>query len=198
MSILSGPAIDRLVRQRNRTDVPPLPCLSISPFDPSAVGPNSYDVTLAPDLLVYRLPTRVFERPDGCKFIDRYLDPEQDNPTEPLTIPTEGLVLQPGILYLGSTVEAIEAHRLVPVVETRSSFARLGLSTHLSAGFCDDGFAGSITLEITVACPLLLKPFVRVAQVAFHTLEGERKPYAGKYTGQRGPVASRSHLEAKR
>lgn len=98
---------------------------------------------------------------------------------------------------VGSTVERTVTHGFVPVLETRSSIARLGISTHLTAGFGDDGYGGTgdgctWTLEITCVHPVLIYPHTRIAQLAFFTLQGERQPYVGKYQSSDGPVASRS------
>lgn len=177
MSVLSGPEIARLIAAPDDA----VPRIRVDPFDPGAVGTNSLDLRLAPRLLTYR---------------DAILDAAKENETGGQEIPERGLVLWPGVLYLGSTVERVGAWGLVPCIETRSSFARLGLSAHLSAGFGDSGFNGTWVLEITVVHPLRIYAGCRICQVAFTTLEGERREYAGKYRNQSGAVASRAHLDA--
>lgn len=42
--------------------------------------------------------------------------------------------------------------------------------------------------------PLVVYAGDLVAQVTFHTVEGERRPYRGRYLHSDGPVASRSYL----
>ena len=84
----------------------------IEPWDEERLNPNSYNVSLAPELMVYT---------EAC------LDPRQDNRTRTITIPEEGLVLTPGKLYLGRTNEWTETYGLVPKLEGRSSIGRLGL-----------------------------------------------------------------------
>ena len=44
--------------------------------------------------------------------------------------------------------------------------------------------------KITVVVPVIVYPYARICQVTFETVEGEPKPYAGKYAGQTGPRAS--------
>lgn len=153
-----------------------LPYIRITPFVPAHVGPNSVDLTLSPTMLTYPIDV---------------LDSLADNPVAWQYIPPWGFVLMPGELYLGSTVEETECHGLLPLLETRSSLARLGVSCHLSAGFGDDGFRGTWTLEITVVKPVRLYPGQRVCQVSFAELKGARRPYAGRYLGQALPTASR-------
>ncbi len=57
--------------------------------------------------------------------------------------------IQPGEFILAQTYETVEIpHDLVAWVEGRSSFARVGLSVHITAPKIDPGFRGHITLEI--------------------------------------------------
>lgn len=157
----------------------------IDPFDERNLGVNSYDVRLAPALRCYE-PT-----PSGV------LDMRRENASFGVTIPEEGYVMVPGLLYLGSTVETIgtRAH-YVPHIEGRSSVGRLGLAIHVTAGFGDVGFVGTFTLELFVIQPLRVYAGERVAQAYF--LEGKGTPsklYTGKYAGYTGPVASRMHQD---
>lgn len=184
MSVLSGPAILQCV------DAAPAihegrcrgPLIEIDPFDPARLGPNSYDVALADALRVYR-PSRY-----------GHLDSRAENPTDELPIYEGGTVLMPGELYLGATVERVRCEGLVPYIDGRSSFGRLGLSVHVTAGRGDDGWNGRLTLELTVVKPLRVYAGDLVAQLTFHTLEGARAPYRGRYQHSNGPVASRAHL----
>ena len=78
------------------------------------------------------------------------LDMKANNEIEHLTIPEEGLVLEPNKLYLGRTVEHTETNNLVPMLEGRSSIGRLGLFVHVTAGFGDVGFKGFWTLKFSL------------------------------------------------
>lgn len=160
----------------------------IHPFFKAHLGPNSYDVRLFKELLVY---TR---GPDG------ELDMRADNPTKKIVIPKGGLVLQPGTLYLGSTMERVGTHRrYVPHIEGRSSCGRLGLGVHVTAGFGDMGFDGKWTLEITVVHPLRVYAGERVAQAYFLLgSSAAENMYQGKYSGKSGAVASRMHMDKRK
>lgn len=166
--------------------------ITIHPFIDSHLGTNSYDVRLANRLLVYTEP----EQTDNAV---RYLDLRAANPTRELTIPEDGLVLKPGIVYLGVTMERVETHaKYVPHLEGRSSVGRLGLSIHITAGFGDCGFTGRWTLELTVVHPLKVYAGERVAQAYF--IEGKTTPinlYKGKYRNFEEPVPSRMHEDAR-
>ncbi len=165
----------------------------ISPFDPGNLSPNSYDMTLSDQLLVYDFSAK------------GYLDVKSENPCTQLTIPAEGLVLQPDTLYIGMTNECATSPRYIPMFEGRSSMGRLGINTHITAGFGDVGWGfeklenGEIvchyptwTLEIAVVHPVKIYPGIRIGQVYFVEPKGEIEWYAGKYGKQRSPQASRA------
>ncbi len=209
MSVLSGPEIKRLVERtarlkkaarENNTPWPPgdefCPLLEITPFTPEHVGPNSYDVRLGDRLLTYQ----------GIgEYSENYvvLDCRKDNPTVEHIIPDEGIVLEPGRLYLGSTVERTWCAGLTPWCDGRSSVGRLGMQIHMTAGRGDDGFGGHVeggcawTLEIAVVHPLRVYANMRVGQLTFFTLQGKRQAYTGKYTQQTNPTASRLWMDDK-
>lgn len=127
----------------------------IEPFDEKRINPNSYNLSLADELLVYDTPV---------------LDMKKPNPVKKLTIPEDGLVLEPNKLYLGRTQEYTRTDYYVPMLEGRSSTGRLGLFIHVSAGFGDIGFAGHWTLEIFCIHPVKIYPNVEVCQIYYHTL----------------------------
>jgi dCTP deaminase len=63
--------------------------------------------------------------------------------------PDHRIVLMPGEFRLAHTREAITVppHLLVKA-EGKSSWARLGLQVHATAGYLDPGFTGQVTLEL--------------------------------------------------
>ena len=148
----------------------------IEPFDKKRINPNSYNLSLHNELLIYK---------------DSTLDMKKDNEVEKLTIPSGGLVLETNRLYLGRTVEYTETKNLVPMLEGRSSIGRLGLFVHVTAGFGDVGFKGFWTLEIFCIQPVKIYPSVEICQVYYHTIEGEIKNYSSqKYQNNRGIQSS--------
>ncbi len=107
----------------------------------------------------------------------------------------ESYRLEPRDFVLATTIECVRIpNNLVARVEGRSSYGRLGLIVHSTAGFIDPGFEGNITLEMTNIGdhPIMLKVGVRICQLAFEKLDMDAEsPYQGKYQGQRGVTASR-------
>ena len=109
------------------------------------------------------------------------------NPTEPLTIPEEGLLLEPHKLYLGRTIERTKTDAWVPMLEGRSSIGRLGLFIHVTAGFGDVGFDGFWTLEIFCVQPIRIYAGVEICQIYYHAIKGDYDLYAsGKYQRNQG------------
>ena len=148
----------------------------ITPFDEKRINPNSYNLSLADELLVYEQDE---------------LDMKKPNPTKRIVIPEEGLLLEPNRLYLGRTNEFTRTDRYVPMLEGRSSTGRLGLFIHVTAGFGDIGFAGYWTLEIFCVQPVRIYPNVEICQIYYHDIDGEYDLYSsGKYQNNSGIQAS--------
>lgn len=108
-------------------------------------------------------------------------------------------VIHPGQFVLGSTIERVRIpNDLLARVEGCSTFGRLGVLVHITAGFVDPGFAGEITLELKNVGPLpvALWPGDKICQIAFQTLTSAvERPYGpergSKYQGQAGPTPAR-------
>ena len=105
-----------------------------------------------------------------------------------------GVVLRPGNGYLLHTHERVHTNKYVPVLDGKSSVARLFVGIHVTAGFGDPGYNGQWTLEVTTVYPVRLYAGMRIAQMRFHTIVGETKLYQGNYCGEAstGAVPSRA------
>jgi dCTP deaminase len=159
--ILSGPEI----QSRLGGDI------AIEPFAESQLNPNSYNLRLHNELLVYEEVVLDMRRPNRHRRIE---------------IPQDGFVLDPGRLYLGRTLERTETHNLVPMLEGRSSIGRLGLFVHITAGFGDVGFCGYWTLEMFAVQPIRIYPGIEICQIFYHAVEGDIREYCStKYQNNR-------------
>ncbi len=146
--------------------------ISIDPFNSGQLNPNSYNLRLHSDLLVYDSDV---------------LDMKEKNSTSPLTIPNEGLLLEPQKLYLGRTIERTATDKYVPMLEGRSSVGRLGLFIHITAGFGDIGFDGFWTLEIFCVQPIKIYANLEICQIFYHTIDGDYNLYRSKkYQSNKG------------
>ena len=172
--ILSGKEIKKQVKEGS---------IAIDPFTDEQINPNSYNLRLHPDLLVYD---------------NDILDMREKNSASPLVIPEDGLLLEPHKLYLGRTVERTSTDKYVPMLEGRSSVGRLGLFIHITAGFGDIGFDGFWTLEIFCVQPIRIYSGLEICQIFYHTIDGDFDLYRSKkYQSNKGvqpSTVSYTHL----
>ena len=160
--ILSGKEIARQMGEN----------IIIEPFEESRLNPNSYNLSLHNELMVY----------------DNYeLDMKKENKASKLIIPEEGLLLEKDKLYLSRTTEFTETKGYVPMLEGRSSIGRLGLFIHVTAGFGDVGFSGYWTLEMFCVQPIRIYAGVEIAQIYYHKIDGDYEQYIStKYQNNKG------------
>lgn len=172
--------------------------IGLDPWEPTMIQPSSVDVRLDKYF-------RIFEN-------HRYpsIDPSEEQPelTRLVEVPAEEpFVLHPGEFVLAATYECVSLGPSIAArLEGKSSLGRLGLLTHSTAGFIDPGFSGHVTLELSnmATLPVKLWPGMKIGQLCFFQLTSAAlKPYGSseygsRYQGQRGPTASRSHLNFHR
>lgn len=132
--------------------------IKIAPFDKENINPNSYNFTLADELVVHT---------------EDILDCKKDNPTKTIKIPKEGYTLVPGILYLAKTNEYTETDKYICQISGRSSIGRIGLTVHLSGGCSKLGFKNQWTLAITCVVPTKIYPNMEIGQLYFFPVIGE-------------------------
>jgi len=181
-SVLSDGTIIRLVEEGR---------LRIDPWDPGLVQPASVDLRLGDSF-------RVFHN-HRASAIDLRHPPE--NLTEEVVVPAgDSFVIHPGEFCLGRTLEWVELpDDVVARIEGKSSLGRLGLIVHATAGFCDPGWKGTLTLELNnlTRIPIILHPGLEIAQLSFMMLDQPAlRPYGSPdlgshYQGQRAATASR-------
>jgi dCTP deaminase len=173
-------------------------CIFVSPLiDPIAqLGPSSLDLHLGTELCTTKItgsthvdlaqPKERLERE-----ISQYIDRKRISPEE-------FFVLHPGEFALGGTLEFIRLPGdIAGRLEGRSSFGRLGLQVHATAGFVDPGFEGLLTFEFINAgrLPLKFGPGLRVGQICFFRVNEVQVDYMhkrfSKYGGKLGVEISR-------
>ncbi len=168
--------------------------LVIDPLDDLdlQIQPASVDLRLGREFLEFQRTNIPCIHPDSEQEIEEYVDetvvPEDDE-----------FILHPGDFVLGTTMERVEIpDDLLAHVEGRSSLGRLAIVVHATAGLCDPGYKGQITLELSNlgAAPVALAPGMRISQLTFTELSSPaERPYGAergsKYQGQSGPQASK-------
>ena len=162
-SVLSDGTIRRLVDEGR---------IRIDPWDDHLVQPASVDLRLGRSF-------RVFHN-HRITAIDLREPPE--NLTEQVVVEEdEPFVIHPGEFCLGRTEEWVELpDDIVARIEGKSSLGRLGLIVHATAGFCDPGWKGTLTLELNnlTRVPIKLYPGNLIAQLSFMTLDQPaERPY---------------------
>ncbi|HET9094644.1 MAG TPA: dCTP deaminase [Solirubrobacteraceae bacterium] len=165
--------------------------IRIEPWDARMVQPASVDLRLGDSF-------RVFHN-HRATAIDLREPPS--NLTEEVVVPEgEAFVIHPGEFCLGRTLEWVAIpDDIVARIEGKSSLGRLGLIVHATAGFCDPGFEGTLTLELNnlTRVPIRLYPGLPIAQLSFMTLDRPaQRPYGSPglgshYQGQRAATESR-------
>ncbi len=195
MAILSGPEIISAVHRQD---------INIDPFEPGLVNPASVDLRLGKKVAVYE---RWVDEYHGCEPRTLYATNKVLDVKEPPTMreyeidEEEGLILQPGILYLMHTDERVCSTKYIPVLDGKSSIGRLGIVIHLTAGYGDPGYDGQYTLEVTAVHPIKVYAGMRFCQMRFHEMVGAFMDYqkTGHYVreGAMGAVASAAHTQFK-
>lgn len=163
----------------------------LDPYEPGMIQPSSIDVRLDKFF-------RVFDN-HKCGVIDPAVD--QPDLTRLVEVDRESpFVLHPGEFVLGSTYESVTLpDDIAARLEGKSSLGRLGLMTHSTAGFIDPGFVGNVTLELAnvATLPIKLWSGMKIGQLCFFRLSSAAEhpygsaAYGSRYSGQRGPTASR-------
>lgn len=140
-------------------------------------NPNSIDVTLSPHFYF-------------TKQADKELDPLTSDPNDFFyPVFAKEIALLPQQFILASVNEAftttnpVDNKYFTQIYDGRSTIARTGLLTHISAGFGDYGFNGSFTLEMVNNSPFIIKLHagMRIGQVYFNEIDSlaEQMVYTG-------------------
>ncbi|MUV86476.1 dCTP deaminase [Natronomonas sp. CBA1123] len=168
--------------------------LVVEPLDDPElqIQPASIDLRLGREFLEFQRTNIPCIHPNSEQEVDEYVD-------ETYVEEGDDFILHPGDFVLGTTKERVEIPPdLIAHVEGRSSLGRLAVVVHATAGLCDPGYEGQITLELSNlgTAPVALTPEMRISQLTFTELKNPaERPYGAergsKYQGQKGPQASR-------
>lgn len=153
----------------------------IEPFNLERINPNSYNLSLTDELMIYT---------------EEVLDPKKENNTKKIIIPEEGYVLEPGKVYLARTAEYTKTYNLVPMIIGRSSLGRMGLAVHVTSGFGDVGFCGYWTIQLVCVQPIKIYSGMKICQIFYHTVYGDTTDYDSlKYQNSGEIMASKIYQE---
>ncbi|WP_328771494.1 dCTP deaminase [Streptomyces sp. NBC_00286] len=154
----------------------------IEPYDPAGLSPNAYDWRLGETL----------------RICDGDLDAAIPTGCTEVTIPASGLVLHPGVLYLGITYERTGSETYAQFLNGDRTIGALGIWVHVSAPLGHQGHAIRWTLEIRVARPVRVYPRMTFGKLVFLHCLGAPASYqlhGLKYTASKGIDISRLYEE---
>lgn len=175
-SLLCDSEIEELI-QRNEDD-----CIKIIPIMnfKKQLGTTSFDIRLGTSFEIYNT-----NQSGIVDFTDDITTKEAAyNSTKIDKDFLESITIMPGQFILGHSMEYIKLPDNVSgELGGRSSFARLGIEVHMTAGFVDPGFAGVLTFEIFNAGPnpVRLFPGLRIAQLRFIPINKPNVDYGEKH-----------------
>jgi dCTP deaminase len=168
--------------------------LVVEPLDDPdiQIQPASIDLRLGKEFLEFQRTNISCIHPNSEQEVEEYVD-------ETVVEDGDEFILHPGDFVLGTTHERVEIpDDLIAHVEGRSSLGRLAIVVHATAGLCDPGYKGQITLELSNlgTAPVALSPGMRISQLTFTELKSPAdRPYGAergsKYQDQSGPQASK-------
>ncbi|MBK3625733.1 deoxycytidine triphosphate deaminase [Streptomyces sp. MBT49] len=171
--ILTGPAIASAVQCGE---------ITIDPYDPARLSPNAYDWRLG----------------DTIRTCDGDLDAAAPTAFTEQTIAATGLVLEPGLLYLGVTLERTGSETYAQMLNGDRTTGSLGIWVHVSAPLGHQGHAIRWTLEIRAARPVRVYAGMTFGKLVFFTAYGTADSYQrriAKYAATDGIGISRLYEE---
>ncbi len=192
--ILSDREIKKLVEDKKAVSTKKGPSINMD----KQLGPSSLDLRLGYTFgILNTRKVEMIDTKDMSKY-NQYIEEEKHSSED-------GVIVHPGEFILGTTLETVDMpDDIVGRVEGRSSYGRLGIIIHTTAGFIDSGFKGQITLEIQNLgnVPVKIYPEDRICQIAFETMSSPAKtPYGkktdSKYMNQEGATFSRLKNEKR-
>lgn len=169
--------------------------LKIDGYNEDNLNPASYDLTLSSKI-------RVVNHFDAPKLMD--VQDIEAGYTYLQEIRQAGHILLAGSFMLGASNEVITLPpNLGARIEGKSSLGRLGLMVHITAGFIDPGFHGTVTFEIVnlLGKPIRLRKNMKIAQIAFIPMTDKPQNTYGvrghyQHQGLDGePIESRYHMD---
>ncbi len=185
MAVLSDKDIKRAIKEGR---------ISITPIvSEDQINPSSVDLRLGKQF-------RVFKHAEVTHIDPRNSNHSTNDLMNLIEIDEESpFIIHPGEFVLGITKEYVKfPDDLVGRLDGKSSWGRLGIVIHSTAGTIDPGFEGKLTLEITNVSkvPVCLYPGSKICKITFETLTSPSElPYNkrkdSKYFKQQSPEASR-------
>jgi dCTP deaminase len=147
--------------------------ITISPLSSDSIRENGIDLKVGNEIARFKKTASIFDSNKPEEFFLRERGSE--------------FIIHPHEHILVTTAEYLSLHNdVIAFVNLRTSFARLGL--FIPPTIVDAGYRGELTVEIVGSeFPVRLMSGTRFLHLVFaRTLTPVERPYAGKYSEQRG------------
>jgi dCTP deaminase len=154
----------------------------IEPFSDKHIEPNSYGFHIGNRILQYDSKTIDASKKNITKDINTF----------------KRIVLLPNQLYLFDTYEKMGSAIYAQTLYARLSTALCGMWIQFSAPLGHIGAVVNWTLEVQVAQPLIIYPYIKIGKIAFWKSIGDVISYRGRYLNSSQVVASRFNYDCKR
>ena len=177
-------------------------CGVMVPFLQENVQPASYELTFDGKQIfeARRTSNAVYDIEERC-----FIDKDTYEPLDPDRVwhrfgsdERFWFDLQPGELYIGSSIERLTIpENVMARFEGKSTLGRAGLMVHMTAGYIDPGFEGNLTLEMMnmAPWPIRLRHGDKIGQLSFHDMSRVPQHTYGEcgnhYQGQDGATTPR-------
>ncbi|MFC1753421.1 dCTP deaminase [Thermoproteota archaeon] len=157
------------------------------------IGPSSVDLCLGNEFKIFKHSEVTHVDPKKGNF-DHLMDSVKkadDNP----------FIIHPGEFILATTRESVKIPSdMIARLDGRSSWGRLGIVVHSTAGTVHPGWEGKLTLEMAniSKVPVKLWPGSRICQLTFEKMSSPAENPSSaksKYHGQKEPGISRISLD---
>jgi dCTP deaminase len=180
----------------------------ISPFDEDLLQPASYELTFDGSF-VYGAKSQTTDM--SVMGFGKYTsqDPyysvaergfvREDKEYEPWEkLEGDGYMMMPGDFFIASSKQMLKIpSMLMARFEGKSTLGRAGLAVHITAGYVDPGFEGTLTLEMKnmAPWPIVITEGDKIGQLSFHSMSSPPEKLYGEagnhYQGQVGPTLPR-------
>jgi dCTP deaminase len=158
------------------------------------IGNSSVDIRLGS---VFRYLKVVNQTHFDISNLDKLQSEIEEYSEEIVLQPLDPFILHPKDFVLASTLEYLKLPlNLAARLEGRSTWGRVGLQVHSTAGLIDPGFEGSLTFELhnLGKLPLPLFAGTRIGQLLFYKMDNSVSSYIDKegsrFHGHLGPSNS--------
>lgn len=158
------------------------------------IGSSSIDIRLGSNFKYLKVVNQTHFNISDLKKLKTQIEEYSE---DIILTPSEPFILHPKDFVLGSTLEYLKLPEFLTArLEGRSTWGRVGLQVHSTAGLIDPGFEGSLTFELhnLGKLPLPLFPGTRIGQLVFYNIENITTLYKDKegsrFHSQLGPKNS--------